>query len=214
MFGTGPQGQGLFATALSWVPVAWMVLLVALVVVPIPAGLTLMRRPDASGAWALGLMAIALGAIGTAHAATKLALAWPEISPAGVLMVVALCTVPAAAGFLLMRKKGLSDVQALGHLAIALGAIGVIRVVTWLPQLLMSEDPSSAELAASIGVAMILSATPLVVGSILIQKKNISTVSTLGLLVIVLGVLGAIYSALRLWAQLAYHRWVDWGNPR
>ena len=157
-----------------------------------------MRRPSASGAWALGLMIIAVGVIGTAYAATRLALDLPEVSPRWIRMVVALSIVPAAAGILLMRKEGLSGARALGLSAIALGTIGVIYSIPLLSYLLTSEVELSGTIVASALLAMALSIAPLVVGTLLMRRKGMFVVRSLGVIVITLGAIGSTYRAVAL----------------
>ena len=153
-----------------------------------------MRRPTAYASWTLGMMTIALALIGVAYAVTKLLLFLPDISPRWIRMVVALSLVPAAAGILLLRKRSISGVQALGILAIALGVIGAVYYLPDIPFALTLNAPLW-DLAAWFASAISLTIAPLIVGVVLIRSKRLSDTHALGIVVIMLGLIGAIHRA-------------------
>ena len=188
-----PTSTGIGAY-LHWHTTIWTVLFVAFAVALVPAGLILMRRPNVPAPWAMGLMTIALGLIGVVYAATRLVLDLPEASPVRIRMVVALSIVPAAAGVLLLRKRGISGVQALGILAISLGIVGSVYRLPRIPFVLTAEVPSSL-LVAQLASAISMSITPLIVGYALIRGKELSIATALGIMVIMLGVIGALFRA-------------------
>ena len=177
---------------MSWHTAEWTVLLVACALALVLAGRILMRRPDASASWSLGVLTIALGLIGVAYAVTNLLQFLPNISPGWIRMTVALSIVTAAAGVLLLRKRSISGVKALGILAIALGVIGAVYYLPSIPTVLTLNAPLwdlSTWFAAAISTTIV----PLIVGIILILSKEVSAVWALGIIVIMLGVIGAIY---------------------
>lgn len=182
-----------FDAYLNWSRAIWTVLLMAIAVALVPAGLILMRKPNASGTWSLGLMTIALGAIGTAYAATKLTLALPTVTPFSVLLVAALSVVPVVAGVRLMRTKETTSQQALGLVAMTPGAVGLVYSAAWVYQLVTSKVELSGPIAAQIAEAVALTVAPPVVGICLLQSKRASPARTLGIVVIMLGIIGAIH---------------------
>ena len=193
-FGTAlPSSSGIGAY-LNWHTAQWTVLLVSFAVALFPAGLILMRRPNATAAWTLGVMTIALGLIGVSYVVTQVLVFLPDISPRRLRMVVALSLVPAAAGILLLRSRSISGVQALGILAIALGIVGAVRYVPEIP-FVLSLDAPLWDLATWLALAIFLSIAPPIVGVSLIRNKEVSAVRSLGIVVIMLGVIGALYRA-------------------
>ena len=197
----GPSlGMGAY---LNGYTVQWTVLLVAFAVALVPAGLILMRRPDASASWTLGTITIALGLIGVAYAVSWILLVSPDTSPLWIRMLVALCLVPPAAGILLMRSRGISGVRALGISTIALGIIGAVYYVPEIPSVLTIDAPSWNvteffplwNLVTFFAAAISLTIVPLIVGTGLIRRKEAFAVRALGTLVIMLGVIGAAYRA-------------------
>ncbi|MCY3913567.1 MAG: hypothetical protein OXG43_10025 [Chloroflexi bacterium] len=192
--GTGLASSPGLGAYLSWHTAQWTVLLVAFAVALVPAGLVLMRRPDTSASRALGLLAIAFGIIALAYAVTNLLLYLPRISPQWLRMVVALSIVPAAAGILLLQKRSIASVQALGILAIALGVIGAVYYLPRIP-IALTLDVPLWDIATFFASAISLTLAPIIVGVALIQSKGISSVQALGIVVIMLGVIGAIYTS-------------------
>ncbi len=187
-----PEG---FDTYLNQRTVIWTVLVVAITVALVPAGLLLMRRPNASGAWSLGIFTISLGVVGTAYAAAELALALPTVTAFSVLLVAAFSVVPAVVGVRLMRTKGLSSQQALGLVAMTPGAVGLVYSAAWATWLLTSELELSGPVVAQVTQAAALTVAPPVVGVFLLRSRGISLVRSLGILVVMLGIIGAIYKA-------------------
>ena len=149
-----------FDAYLNWSRVIWTVLVVAIAVALVPAGLILMRKPNASGAWSLGLMTIALGAIGTAYAATKLTLALPTVTPFSILLVAALSVVPVVVGVRLMRTKGLASQQALGLVVMTLGAVGLVYSAGLVHWLVTFDLELSVPISAHIAEAAALTVAP------------------------------------------------------
>ncbi len=151
-----------------------------------------MRRPDADATWALGMMTIAVGLIGVAYAAAWLVVHSPDISPRWIRMLPALSIVPTAAGILLMRKRGISAVEAMGILAIALGVVGAIDYFPQIPSPLTGEAPLWL-FVGRFSQAIALGIVPAAVGIRLLRKREISAVQALGNLAMALGVIGAVY---------------------
>ncbi len=193
----------LFDTYINSRTAIWTVLLAAIPVALIPAGLVLMRRPNASGAWSLGVMTIALGVIGTAHASTELALALPTISPFSILLVAALSVVPAAVGVRLIRTKGLTSQQALGLMVMTLGVVGLVYSAGLVHWLVTSDVELSGPIAAQIAEAVALTVAPPAVGVHALRSKRASLARTLGVVVIMLAVIAATDRAVDLTSFLA-----------
>ncbi len=170
-------------------------LLVALVTVPATAGIALLRKPDASGAWALGVLAMAFGAIWIVFVGAELVVSRPTAMLAWATGLVALGIVPAAIGILLLRKRELSGVQALGLSVIALGVIVLAENATRIPAYSTLGVPSWGTAIARISWAFAASIVPLAVGILLLRKKRLTTTQSLALVTFALGVIGSSYIA-------------------
>lgn len=193
----------LFDTYINLRTLIWSVLVVAIAAALVPAGLILMRRPSASGAWSLGLITIAVGVIGTAYAVAELAFALPTVSPFSVLLVAALSVVPAVVGVRLMRTKGLTSQQALGFMVMTLGAVGLAHSAGLVHWLVTSDSEMSVPIAALIAETVALTVVPPAVGFHFLRSKRDSPVRSLGIVVIVLGMIATIHKASQLTTSLA-----------
>lgn len=182
-----------FDTYINLRTLIWSVLVVATAAALLPAGLVLMRRPNASGAWSLGLITIALGVIGTAYAVARLVWDFPTISVFAVLWFASLSIVPAVLGIRLMRRKGFTSQRALALVAMTPGIVGLVSSAGWIHWLVNSQAGPSGLIAAHTAGVVALAVIPLAVGVHLWRSKRASPVRTLGIVVIMLAVSGAFY---------------------
>ena len=91
-----------------------------------------------------------------------------------------------------MRKRGISAVEAMGILAIALGVVGAIDYFPQIPSPLTGEAPLWL-FVGRFSQAIALGIVPAAVGIRLLRKREISAVQALGNLAMALGVIGAVY---------------------